>query len=114
MTEFEMPEAALIRQLRERLGDEQADACVADFITYLSLLGEGTYRQAWDIVSRDAVPGTGDAEHVMSRAERRSKVYHGMAQALTAYLADAQPVPVADETPAWAQPTQVLMPLVPA
>lgn len=114
MTDFEMPEAALIRHLRERLGEAVADECVVDFIAYLSALGEGTYRQTWDIVSRDAVPGTSDAEHVMNRAERRAKVYHGMAEALTAYLADAQPVPVADEVPAWAAATQVLLPMVPA
>jgi hypothetical protein len=111
MTEFEMPEAALIRHLRERLGEAVADECVVDFIAYLSALGEASYVGAWDDVQRTGRP---DAEDVMDRAERRAGTFQCAALMLNSYLANAQPVPVADEVPAWAAETQVLMPLVPA
>lgn len=110
MTDFEMPEAALIRQLRERLGDEQADACVADFITYLNALGDSTYRRAWDTVCADT-PIT--SEHILERAARVSRDFKGTALRLTAYVETLRPVTLADAPPAWAASTQVLLPMVP-
>jgi hypothetical protein len=111
MTDFEMPEATLIRSLRERLGDDVADACLDDFMIYLGHLGDTAYRAAWDAVSRDKPT---DAEHILARAESRSRGFKGAALALNAYRINSRPKTLADAPPAWAAATQALLPMVPA
>lgn len=111
MTDFEMPEATLIRSLRERLGDDVADACLDDFMIYLGHLGDSTYRSAWDTVCVET-PVT--SEHILERAARVARDFKGAALRLNAYRINSRPKTLADAPPAWAAATQVLLPMVPS